>query len=121
MKKEKQRTLQQNRALHLAFTQLGDALNSQGLTMLEVLKKNKIQVPWSGETIKEYMWRPIQNALLMKKSTTELTTTEIDKVFEIIHKHLVESFPGIDLPKFPSIESMMIDMEERKAHNSMEE
>ena len=104
-KSEKPRTLKQNRALHLMFTQLAQDLNDSGLDMRKTLKPG-IDIPWSGKTIKEYLWRPIMKAQLGKESTTEMTTKDIDRVFETIARHLGLKF-GIQL-EFPSIESLMM-------------
>lgn len=103
---EKQRTLKQNRALHLMFTQLAEELNDAGLDMRKTLKPG-VEIPWEGKTIKEYLWRPIMKAQLGKESTTELNTKDIDKVFETIVRHLGEKF-GIEL-QFPSVESLMME------------
>lgn len=104
MTEEKQRTDSQNKALHLFFTQLAEELNSAGLDMRKTLKPD-VDIPWSGRTIKEYLWRPIMTAQTGKSSTTELTTKEIDLVFDTINRHLGEKL-GIHLD-FPSIESLM--------------
>lgn len=106
IKKEKPRTVTQNSALHLYFTQLADELNNAGLDMRKTLKPT-IDIPWSGESIKEYLWRPIMKAQLGKESTTKLTTKEIDQVFDTINRHLGEKF-GLTI-SFPSIESLMFD------------
>lgn len=108
-KKPKQRTISQNRALHLYFTMLADTLNENGLDMRKVLKPG-IDIPWTSKNIKEYLWRPIQKALLHKESTTELTTSEIDQVLDILHLHLGEKF-GV-AQEFPSIETIMIKLAE---------
>lgn len=100
----KQRTAAQNRALHLYFTQLADVLTEHGLDMRKVLKP-EIEIPWNGGTVKEYIWKPIMKAQLRKESTTELTTDEIDDVFDTITRHLGEKF-GITLD-FPSIETLI--------------
>lgn len=99
-----QRTGTQNRALHKMFGTLADELNERGLTILKTLKPS-VEIPWNSTTIKELIWRPIQKAQLNKKSTTELTTIEIDQVFDTITKHLGEKF-RIEL-EFPSIESLI--------------
>lgn len=101
---DKTRTTRQNSALHLMFTQLADTLTENGLDMKKTLKP-EIDIKWTPENVKEYLWRPIQVALLNKKSTTELTTKEIDQVFDIICKHLGEKF-GLTI-YFPSIESLI--------------
>lgn len=101
---ENQRTLQQNKALHVLFTLLADELNTAGLDMRKTLKPG-VDIPWNGKTVKEFLWRPIQQAQLGKESTTELTTKEIDEVFETINRHLGEKF-GLHVP-FPSIDEVI--------------
>lgn len=98
------RTLKQNRALHLMFDMLARDLNENGLDMRRTLKPS-IDIPWTGESVKEYLWRPVQQAQVNKKSTTELTTREIDEVFDTINRHLGTKF-GIYVP-FPSIETLL--------------
>lgn len=100
----KTRTSRQNRALHLMFDQLAKELNGAGLDMRKTLKP-EIDIPWSGDTVKEYLWRPVQQAQLQKKSTTELTTKEIDLVFDTINRHLGTKF-GLYMA-FPSIEGVL--------------
>lgn len=102
-KTEKQRTLQQNSALHLYFEHLAQELNDAGLDMRKTLKP-AVDIPWSKDTIKDYLWRPIQIAQLQKESTTNLTTTEIDKVWETLNRHLSERF-GLSV-EFPSLETL---------------
>lgn len=103
-KKYPQRTKQQNKALHVLFRLLAEILNENGLDMRKTLKPD-IDIPWSGESVKEFLWRPIQEAQLQKRSTTELNTKEIDEVFDTINKHLGEKF-GLHVP-FPSIEEIL--------------
>jgi hypothetical protein len=105
MEKDKPaRTRQQNKALHLYYTFLANALNDAGLDMRKTLKP-EIEIPWTPETVKEFLWRPIQRAQLQKESTTELTTKELDEVLETLSRHLGEKF-GLSVP-FPSIEEVM--------------
>ena len=101
---EKQRTIQQNKALHLYFTHLADELNDAGFDMRKTLKPS-VEIPWSAKTIKEYIWRPIMTAQLGKKSTTEMTTRDIDTVFDTITRHLANRFKLT--VEFPSIETQL--------------
>lgn len=105
------RTDRQNRALHKMFQILADELNGAGLDQRKVLKP-AIDIPWSRDSVKNQIWRPVQKAQLGKKSTTELTTVEIDQVFDTINKHLGERF-GLHVP-FPSIETILINKESEK-------
>lgn len=97
----KRRTPTQNKALHLYFGLLAEALNDAGMDMRTFLKES-VDIPWSGETVKEHIWKPIQIAKTKKESTTELDKVgEIDEVYEIINRHLAQK--GIHVP-FPSME-----------------
>ena len=108
---DKQRTLKQNKALHLMFEHLAESLNDAGLDMKKTLKP-EVEIPWSKETIKEYIWKPIMKAQLGKKSTTEMTTKDIDKVFNTIVRHLGQKF-GIEI-EFPSMDITYQLLKERK-------
>lgn len=101
---DKPRTEAQNKALHLYFTQLAEMLNDAGLDMRKVLRPS-ISIPWSGKTIKEYLWKPVMEFQLQKSSTTEMTTKDINEVYDTINRHIGEKF-GITL-EFPSMESLI--------------
>lgn len=98
MEKQK-RTLNQNKALHLLFTQMSDTFNTLGLDMKVVLKP-EIKIWWTPEAVKRELFKPVMKAMYGKESTTELTTSEVSKVYEQIaivtgQKHGVEiEFPS---------------------------
>ena len=96
-----QRTLQQNRSLHLYFTMLAEELNAAGYDMKRTLKPG-VDIPWTSDLVKQYLWKGIQEAMLGKESTTELTSAEIDKVYETLDRHLAET-TGVHVA-FPSKE-----------------
>lgn len=100
------RTEKQNNALHLYFRMIAEALNDAGLDMKVVLKP-EVDIPWTEDSVKKFLWKPIQEIYLTKKSTTELNTEEINKVYEILTRHIGEKF-GIFV-KFPSIEDIYED------------
>lgn len=106
MKPEKPRTLKQNNSLHKYFELLAIELNDAGYDMKAVLKP-EVDIPWEKETIKKYLWKPIQKAFKLKESTTELTTAEINQVYEVLNRHLGDKF-GIHVP-FPSEEQEMFN------------
>jgi hypothetical protein len=96
------RTGQQNRALHLYYTLLAQELNNAGYTVQLVLKE-KMELDWTPDMVKELLWRPAQQAILEKKSTTELEKQQdIDTVYSHLNRHLSEKF-GLHVP-FPSHE-----------------
>ena len=104
VKKSKYRTITQNAALHLMFEQLAAELNSYGLDQRKVLNKS-VEIPWSKDSVKDFLWRPIQDAKFKTTSTTDLKTDEIDEVFKILQRHLNQKLDiGID---FPSIETLI--------------
>lgn len=100
----KTRTPQQNRALHLYFTLLAEALNDAGFDMKKTIRKD-IDISWTPISIKEYLWKPIQEALFKQKSTTRLKTKDIDKIYDILNKTIGER-TGVTV-QFPSIENLI--------------
>ena len=105
---ENQRTIQQNKALHKFYELLATKLNEAGYDMRKTLK-NDIDIPWSKESVKDFLWRPIQQALLGKDSTTELETKDIDKIYDVLNRHLGEKL-GIHVD-FPSNEPDLLDFD----------
>lgn len=99
------RTTQQNKSLHLFFEQLAEAMNEKHCDMRMIIRKD-IEIEWSKETVKEFIWKPLQNALYGKKSTTELLKTqEIDKIYDYIVKIISERSKGeVIVPEWPSDE-----------------
>ena len=97
------RTLAQNRAFHLYFTMVAVQLNNSGLYINKLIKeeKYKADIDWSGNLVKEQLWKPIQNAILDKKSTTQLEKAEVDRVYNTLNRYL--SNMGISVP-FPNAE-----------------
>lgn len=99
MTEGEKRTLQQNKAIHKYCTMLADTLNEAGLDMRKTLKPG-VDIPWTATSAKEHLWRPIQDLMLDKESTTELDTKQVDEVYRVLNRHLSEKF-GISVP-FPS-------------------
>lgn len=92
------RTNQQNKALHKYYEQLAEALNAAGYDMRRTLRE-EIAIPWNKDTVKEYLWRPIQEIVLGKESTTDLNTADPSAVYDILDRHISEKF-GIHV-EFP--------------------
>ena|SRR3990167_5222374 len=98
------RTNQQNRALHKMFELLADELNNHGLTVTKVIKAD---IQWNKVRVKELLWRELQLAQTGKKSTTELTTKEIDQIFQTLNQAI--GTLGIQI-NFPSINNIIYEI-----------
>lgn len=102
----KKRSSQENRALHVLFQNISYELNRLGMEFTyRGVKGMDIQTTYTPEIVKEFLWKPLQNALLKKSSTTQLTHNDIGLIFEILGKWFAEN--GIEI-SFPSIESLNI-------------
>lgn len=99
-KEEKQRTLLQNKCLHAFFTGVSDAARENNLTMQQILAQS-VELEPTPMLIKE-LWRSIQVAMFQKMSTTELSTKEVQEVYEVFNRFLGEKF-HIHVP-WPSVE-----------------
>ena len=106
------RTIKQNASLHKFCELLADSLNSAGYEMKAVLAVKQVDVPWSPESIKEVLWRPIMEAATGKESSAKLDTVEIQNVYQILDRHISTNF-GVHV-EWPSVESMRAEYEARK-------
>src|SRR5688572_26314644 len=94
------RTDRQNRSIHAYLNMIAHELQNQGQTLQDVVKKVSFaEITPTTQSLKEILWRPIQETVVGKKSTTELSTAEVNQVYEIISMFLSKQF-GISLP-FP--------------------
>jgi hypothetical protein len=98
-----ERTPKQNNSLHLYLEQVSEALDREGFTIQDVVKAiRKAEIRPTKNALKEVVWKPLQKIILGKESTTELTTAEVDKVYEIFNRWLGQEFQ-IHIP-FPTNE-----------------
>ncbi len=94
--KRPQRTTQQNRGLYAFFNDVADQLSAAGHDMKTILKDG-VAIEPTPELIKKYMWMPVQEALLGKgESTTQLTTKEVNVVYEQLSRLLASKY-GINV------------------------
>jgi len=98
---EKQRTLQQNKAMHKWCDAVADCLNDSGIGHKAVYAVREVDVPWCMETVKAELFRPVCNALTTGDSTADASTVDYSKVYHVLSKHLGEHF-GVVLPPWPS-------------------
>lgn len=101
-KQAKQRTIAQNRALHLGASQIADMLVEHGISLSVALKN--LDVRPTMHSIKD-AYRSIASAKYGVESTADLTTAQINEVWLDLVKALEES-TGVMIP-FPSQESLI--------------
>lgn len=97
------RTLKQNKALHLFFRKLADELNSKGYDMRIVLKPS-YKIRWDEKSVKENLWKPLQEAMYKIDSTTQLERKDLTRVHEELME-ILQSNPELsemDYVDFPS-------------------
>ena len=95
------RTIPQNSSIHKFCTQVAAELSGKGITFksLSIINGKEIEQDWTMELVKNQIWRPTQISLLDKESTTQLNTSEVDKVAEPIIKLLAQQFGiGVEFP-----------------------
>lgn len=95
-----QRTNLQNRSLHKFCEMLAEELNNAGYDMKATLKEDA-EIPWNKDLVKEFLWKPIQKAMVDKTSTTEMDTTDPSKIHEVLMRHLGSKL-GINYIDWPS-------------------
>lgn len=106
IERAKIRTTQQNKAMHVYFTMVAEALNDAGLTVEEVIKHYRIELHWTDIMVKELIWKTAQRSMLKKESTTELRKQkEIDLIWEVVNRFLAKL--KVESIAFPSIEEIM--------------
>ena len=86
---DNQRTLTQNKAMHKYFELLAEALNEAGYDMKRLLKE-EVDIPWTKESVKEHLWKPIQEIMIKAKSTTELNTAQPNNIYLVLSRHIGE-------------------------------
>ena len=101
---KKQRSLAQNNSIYAYCQMVASGLNDSGQEMY--IPHLESTVPWSKEGIKLLWWAAIQDALLDKKSSTQLAPNEVSQVYDVMAKVLAEKH-GLDIP-FPSSEPPML-------------
>ena len=98
----KQRTINQNRALWLHFQNIAGALENKGITQRGFyLKAKKFDMPCTKEFIHD-IWLMIQNKMFETNSTTMLHKIgQIDEINTVLMKGLGETCEIEDIP-FPN-------------------
>ena len=96
VKTGKQRSLRQNSALHLWCDHVAKALTESGQDMKKVLSHHA-DIPWTQSSVKDYLWRPVQESQTNEKSTTKVKKIDYVKIYDILNRYLSENL-GISVP-----------------------
>lgn len=101
-KTDMNRTIQQNKSMHKFFTMVAEKCNEIGVDQKAVFEARNAEIPVTEHTIKA-IWQSVQDQMFGKSSTTELETSEVSRVHEIVMKALGEKL-GVPYVEFPSDE-----------------
>lgn len=101
VRRAKQRTDQQRKAIEVYCRDLATSLNDAGLDQRAVLSEMRegVEIPWGQESVKDTLWRRIQVAILGKESTTKLSTDEVSRVYDVLNRWTGQTF-GVSV-QFP--------------------
>jgi len=97
-----QRTAKQNDAIHRWLREVSRRLNEAGYDMRSFPFKDGIELPWSLETAKEFLWMPVQRAICrdekggVVRRTRDLSTKQVDEVYGPLSRKILQM--GVDVP-----------------------
>ena len=92
--------------MHKYCEMVAKELENMGFTMQEVVRRvDMIEITPTTRSVKEIVWKPIEEATLGKKSTTELSTSEVDAIYQVMSMFLSKQFQ-ISLP-FPTYQDLI--------------
>jgi len=112
------RTVKQNNAMWKFCRQIAAELNGVGAKhkTLSILDGRIVEFEWDEDLVKMNIWNPVQFGATGKKSSTKLTTVEIDKIAKPIIDLLAKEFHFGLL--FPSQLSITLEKEAQEHSGS---
>lgn len=90
----------QRNALHLACENLAVVLTAGGYDQVMILKPGT-KIPWSKESVKDKLFKPVLAAMTGKESTESMGSSEPSEVWDALSRMLAEHF-GVTCPPWPS-------------------
>ncbi len=96
-----QRTILQNKAIHLFCKQIAETLNKEEFYIQDVIKLN---TKWDMLKVKEMLFKPVVKSLYTKDSTTKLDKGEFELIIDTLCLYMGKK--GVTLPPFPSRDSL---------------
>lgn len=90
------RTSKENSSLHVLFENIAYELNELGHTFsYDGIKGMKLECKYTSFIVKEFIWRPLQNTILQKTSTTKLTNEDEKLIFVTLEEYFAKL--GVEL------------------------
>lgn len=89
VKSAKNRTLTQNKALHVFCKQLSETLNDAGFDFRTFIKEG-YPVPFNERLVKEYIWGPVQLAITGFDSSTKPEPKQYSEIYDALNVKLTE-------------------------------
>ena len=77
------RTWRQNNTLHLLFRRMAEALNDAGFEIAHPFKPD-LEIPYSEESVKELLYKPIITMYFKVDRSTELDTEQLSESMTIL-------------------------------------
>ena len=97
------RTLSQNKALHLWFTQISELLNDAGQVYTNEMG---IECRYTMLVLKNVYWKPLLYQLFEIESTKEMTTTILNNLIDSFTLWFAQK-KGIEVPPFPNLQILL--------------
>jgi hypothetical protein len=90
----------QNRALHLYYKHVAQALVEVGFDFVytDPVTGEIFEIPYTGDIVKNIIWRPIQQRMFEIESTTKLTTQMINDILDVLSLWLSEKNKSVTFP-----------------------
>ena len=93
-------TTQQRKAVYKYFDMVAMELNKKEETQMLVQVGHQVKrFPWDKDSIKKYIWKPLQNALLETDSINDLDRVGPSEIYDHVNNFLSTEF-GVHVP-FP--------------------
>lgn len=102
------RTDEQNKAMHLYFRWLAEALQEKHYDFRDFT----IEIPANKYMVKELMWKHMAKEMYGKDSTADLNTDEVSPIYDVLNRALIEK---LDVHvRFPNKEDLAIEAEMKR-------
>lgn len=83
-------TNQQQKAIFAYCDHVARDMNAAGISMQHVISQAKLEIPPTGKMLYYMMWKPIQNAMLQTADLAKVGKFEVDQIYQVMAKHLIE-------------------------------